>query len=147
MANSTTAPVADAYLNYLKGQALATAYTTFPANPLVTLWVGLYTTTPTTNANLAGTEVSGSSYVRQTITCASGWSAISQNADTIHEQISNSAVITFPVVTTTPYTVVGVGIFDAVTTGHSMHYQAVTSQAVSVGNQYQIAIGALIVEV
>ena len=147
MANSTTAPVADAYLNYLKGTALATAYATFPANPLVTLWVGLYTTTPTTNANLGGTEVSGSSYARQTITCASGWSAISQNADTIHDQISNSAVITFPVVTTTPYTVVGVGLFDAVTTGHSMHYQAVTSQAVAVGNQYQIAIGALIVEI
>src|SRR5258708_4654827 len=147
MANSTTAPVSDAVLNWLKGSTLATAFTTFPANPLVTIWVGLYTTAPTTNANLGGTEVSGNGYARQTITVASGWSAISQNADTIHDQISNSAVITFPVATPAGYTVVGVGLFDAVTTGHSMFYVAVTSQAVAIGNQYQLAIGALIVEI
>lgn len=147
MANATAAPLADALLNYLKGSALATAFATFPANPLVTLWVGLYTATPTTNANLGGTEVSGSAYARQTITVATGWSAITQNADTIHDQISNVNAITFPVVTGSPYTVVGIGIFDAVTTGHELYYQAVTSQAVSVGNQYQIAAGALIIEV
>ena len=147
MANSTAKNLADAQLNWLKGQALATAFTVMAANPLVTVYVGLYTTTPTTNANLGGTEASGSGYARQPITCSSGWSAISLNADNIHDQISNSAVITFPVVTGSPYTVVGVGLFDAVTTGNELFYQAVTSQAVSVGNQYQIAIGGLIVEI
>jgi hypothetical protein len=146
MANSTAKPVADALLNWLKGSALATAFTSFAANPLVTVYVGLYTTTPTTNANLGGTEVSGSAYARQPITCSTGWSAISLNADNIHDQISNAAAITFPVVTGSPYTVVGVGLFDALTTGNELYYQAVTSQAVSVGNQYQLAIGALIVE-
>jgi hypothetical protein len=131
----------------MKGSTLASAFTSFAANPLVTLYVGLYTTTPVTNANLGGTEVSGSSYARQPITVASQWSAISLNADNIHDQISNSNAITFPVVTGSPYTVVGVGIFDAVTTGNELFYVAVTSQAVSVGNQYQIAAGALIVEV
>jgi hypothetical protein len=147
MANSTAKPLSDAQLNWLKGSTLATAFTSFAANPLVTVYVGLYSTTPTTNANLGGTEVSGSAYARQPITCASGWSAISLNADNIHDQISNSAVITFPVVTGSPYTVVGVGLFDAVTTGNELFYVAVTSQAVSVGNQYQIAIGALIIEI
>jgi hypothetical protein len=147
MANATAKPLADPILNVLKGSTLASAFAAFPANPLVTVYVGLYTTTPTTNANLGGTEVSGSSYARQPITCASGWSAISLNADNIHDQISNSAVITFPVVTSSPYTVVGVGLFDASTTGNELFYQAVTSQAVSVGNQYQIAVGALLVEV
>jgi hypothetical protein len=147
MANSTAKPLADAQLNWLKGSTLASAFTSFAANPLVTVYVGLYTTTPTTNANLGGTEVSGSSYARQAITCASGWSAISLNADNIHDQISNAAVITFPVVTSSPYTVVGAGLFDALTTGNELFYVAVTSQAVAVGNQYQFAIGAFIVEI
>jgi hypothetical protein len=147
MANATAKPLSDAILNWMKGSTLATAFTSFAANPLVTLWVGLYSTTPTTNANLGGTEISGNAYARQTITVASQWSAISLNADNIHDQISNSAVITFPAATPAGYTVVGVGIFDAVTSGNELFYQAVTSQAVSVGNQYQIAIGALICEV
>src|SRR5260221_676626 len=75
MANSTAKPLADAQLNWLKGSTLASAFTSFAANPLVTVYVGLYTTTPTTNANLGGTEVSGSSYARQPITCASLWTA------------------------------------------------------------------------
>jgi hypothetical protein len=147
MANSTAKPLADPILNVLKGSTLASAFAAFAANPLVTVYVGLYSTTPTTNANLGGTEISGSSYARQPITCASGWSAISLNADNIHDQISNSAVITFPIVTGSGYTVVGVGIFDAITTGNELFYVAVTSQAVAIGNQYQIAIGALIVEI
>jgi hypothetical protein len=147
MPNATAKPLADAQLNWLKGQALATAFSAFAANPLVTVYVGLYSATPTTNANLGGTEISGNGYARQPITCSSGWSAISLNADNIHEQISNSAVITFPVATPAGYTVVGIGLFDAVTAGNEIFYQAVTSQAIAIGNQYQLAIGALIVEI
>jgi hypothetical protein len=147
MANATGKLLADPILNWMKGTALATAFTSFPANPLVTIWVGLFSTTPTQNTIGSGTEISGNGYARQPITCATGWSAISLNADNIHEQISNGAAITFAVATPGGYTVVGVGLFDAVTAGQMMFYQAVTSQAVAIGNQYQIAIGALIVEV
>src|SRR5690242_1989554 len=136
MANAHANTMADKILNWIKG----TTFTAAPAN----LYVGLFTATPTAN-NSAGTEVTGSSYARQAI-ASSGWSAISQNADTIHDQISNSAAVTFPAVTGSPYTVVGVGIWDASSAGNLLYYQAVTSQAVSVGNQYQLAAGALIVE-
>ena len=137
MANANAKYLADQLLNLMKG-------TTFVAAP-TTLYIGLFSTTPTANT-ASGTEISGSAYARQAV-ASTAWSAISQNADTIHDQISNSNAITFPAVTTTPYTVVGVGIWDAATIGNMWFYQAVTSQAVSVGNQFQIAAAALIVEV
>src|SRR5215510_5704433 len=116
MANAHFGVMADKILNWIKG----TTFTAAPAN----LYIGLFSTTPTANAS-SGTEISGSSYARQTV-ASSAWSAISQNADTIHDQISNSNAITFPVVTTTSYTVVGVGIWDASTAGNLLYYQAVT---------------------
>lgn len=138
MANAAAKTLADDVLNWLKGS-------TFPAAP-ATVYIGLFSTTPTANTG-SGTEVTGSSYARQALTTTTQWSAISQNADTIHDQISNSVAITFPAVTGSPYTVVGVGIWDASTNGNMLYYQAVTSQAVAVGNQYQIASGGLVVEV
>lgn len=134
MANAHSAVMADKILNWIKG----TTFTAAPAN----LFVGLFSTAPTTNAS-NGTEVSGSAYARQTI-ASTAWSAISQNADTIHDQISNSNVITFPIVTSPSYTVVAIGLWDAATLGNNIYWQTVTSQAVAIGNQYQIAVGALI---
>ena len=137
MANATAKTLADDILNWVKG----TTFTAAPAN----LYVGLFSTTPTANTG-SGVEVSGSSYARQTV-ASTAWSAISQSADTIHDQITNSNAITFPAVTTTSYTVVGVGVWDASSAGNLLFYQAVTSQAVAVGNQYQIAAGQLALEV
>lgn len=138
MANALMATQADINLNYFKG--------TQPAAPPATWYVALLTANATTNTGTGLVEVSGSSYARQPLTASTGWSAISQNADTIHDQISNSAVITFPAVTTTGYTVIGLAIYDAVTAGTLRMTQSVTSQAVAVGNSYQVAIGGLIVE-
>ena len=136
MANATAKTLADYILNWIKG-------TTFQAAP-ANLYVGLFSTTPTANTG-SGTEITGSSYARQAV-ASTAWSAISQNADTIHDQITNSNAISFPAVTTTGYTVVGVGIWDASTAGNLLFYQAVTSQAVAVGNQYVIASWALSVQ-
>lgn len=137
MANSTAKYLADQVLNLIKGSTFVAA----PAN----LFIGLFSTVPTANT-ASGTEVSGSAYARQTV-ASTAWSAVSQNADTIHDQISNSNAITFPAVTGSPYTVTGVGVWDAATNGNLWYYQAVTSQAVAVGNQYQIAAAQLVVEV
>lgn len=137
MANATAKTLADNVLNWIKG-------TTFPAAP-ANLYIGLFSTVPTANTG-SGTEVTGSSYARQAV-ASSAWSAVAQNADTIHDQISNSNAITFPAVTTSSYTVVGIGVFDAVSAGNLLYYQAVTSQTVAVGNQYQIAAAGLVVEV
>lgn len=136
MANAHFGVMADKILSWIKG----TTFSAAPAN----LYVGLFSTTPTANVS-SGTEVTGSSYARQAV-ASTAWSAISQAADTIHDQITNSNAITFPAVTTTGYTVVGVGIWDAASAGNLLYYQAVTSQAVAVGNQYVIAAGALSVQ-
>lgn len=138
MANSTAQILADRELNYYKG--------TTPAAPPATWYVALLTAVPTTNTGTGLAEVSGSSYARQPITASTGWSAISQSADTIHDQISNVNPITFPAVTTTGYTVVGIAVYDALTVGNLWEYTSVTSQAVAVGNQYVIAAGALVIQ-
>ena len=138
MANSTAQILADRELNYYKG--------TTPAAPPATFYVALLTAVPTTNTGTGLAEVSGSSYARQPITASTGWSAISQSADAIHDQISNVNAITFPAVTTTGYTVVGIAVYDALTVGNLWEYTSVTSQAVAVGNQYVIAAGALVIQ-
>ena len=135
MANSASAVTADISLNYYKG--------TQPAAPPATWYAALLTAVPTTNTGTGLAEVSGSSYARQPITASTGWSAISQAADLIHDQITNVNAIPFPAVTTTGYTVVGIALYDAVSAGNLREYASVTSQAVAVGNQYVIAAGAL----
>ncbi len=115
MANATSKVLADFILAWFKGEAASTAFANASGTgdgTLPTSWVGLFSTTPTANTG-SGTEVSGSSYARQAVTNSSGWSAIAQNADTIHDEITNSAAITFPAVTTSAYTVAGVGIWDS----------------------------------
>lgn len=138
MANATAKVLADDILNWFKG-------TTFAAAPTNT-YLALLAAVPTKNDGTGLTEVSGSAYARQTIVSSSGWSVISLNADNIHDQISNAAVITFPVVTGSAYTVVGIALYDASSAGNLLIYGSVTSQQVAVGNQYQLAIGALIIE-
>lgn len=137
MANATAKTLADDVLNWIKGTA-------FPAS-LANTYVALLTAVPTKNDGTGLTEVSGSSYARQAV-ASTAWSAITQSADTLHDQISNSNAITFPAVTTTGYTVVGIAIYDASTLGNLLWYGAVTSQAVAVGNQYSIPAAALLVE-
>ena len=138
MANATAKVLADDILGWFKGTSIAA--------PPATFYVALLLTVPTKNDGTGLAEVSGSSYARQPITASTGWSAISLNADNIHDEISNGAAITFPAVTTTSYTVVGYAIYDALTAGNLLAYGAVTSQAVSVGNAYNIPIGSLLLE-
>jgi hypothetical protein len=138
MANATAKVLADYILNWWKG-------TTFHAAP-TTVYVALLTTNPTKNDGTGLVECSDSGYARLPITTSSGWSAISLSADNIHDQISNGAALTFGAAAVS-YTVVGVAIYDALTTGNLLSYGSVTSQAVAIGNQYQIAIGGLVEEV
>jgi hypothetical protein len=137
MANSMAKHLADDVLNWFKG-------TTFPAAPANT-YVALLTTNPTKNDGTGLVECADGAYARQTV-ASTAWSAISLNADNIHDQISNSNAITFPAVSGSAYTVVGLAVYDASTAGNLLAYGAVTSQAVATGNQYQIAIGSLILE-
>lgn len=98
-----------------------------------TIYVGLFTASPTdTNT---GTEVSGGSYARQTITFGSAAS---------NGSISNTATVTFPTATGNWGTITHIGLFDNSTGGNLMYWGAVTtSKSISSGDTFSISIGNL----
>lgn len=81
------------------------------------------------------TEVSGSSYARQT----TAWAAISVSGGVT--SITTNAAQTFPVVTSTAYTVKGVAIFGALTVGNAFWWGSVAEVTLNVNDQYVVASG------
>lgn len=97
-----------------------------------TVYVGLYTSDPT-DAN-SGTEVSGGSYARTSVT----FGAPSNGA------ALNSAAVEFPQATADWGTVGWIGILDASTSGNLLYHTALdVSKTISNGDIFKIAIGSL----
>jgi len=117
------------FSNYLENKVLlhvfgATAYTA-PA----TLYVGLYTSDP--GEGNTGTEVSGGSYARQTITFT-----------VVNNQASNTAAVEFPTASASWGTVTYAAIFDASTSGNMLAYGALTtSKTIASGDVLRIPAG------
>ena len=85
-----------------------------------TVYVALYTVTPT-DANASGTEVTGGSYARVAVTNnATNWPAASAGAK------ANGTAITFPAPTANWGTVVAFAIYDAATVGNELAWGALT---------------------
>lgn len=108
---------------------LATAYTA-PSSPLK---VRLCTTTPT--ATTAGTEVTGGSYVAQTVTftAASGTTSSTSNPGALSYTL-------MPAVTVT-----AVEVWDSAGSPRRLWWGLLTaSKVVNSGDTFQIAIGALV---
>ena len=104
-----------------------TAYTS-PA----TVYVGLYTSDPT-DAN-TGTEVSGGSYARTSVT----FGAPSNGASL------NSSAVEFPQATGSWGTVGWIGLLDAATSGNLLYHTALdVSKTIDSGDIFKIAIGSL----
>ncbi len=100
--------------------------------PPATVYVALYTDDPT-DAD-TGTEVSGGSYTRQSVTL----SAASAGAT------SNSADITFPTATADWGTITHVGLRDASTGGNLLMHSALdASKTVNNGDTFKINAGDL----
>lgn len=129
---SKTDAVETDILNLFVGKA-TTIFTTTPITP----FIALFTVTPTESA--AGTEVTGSSYARQSVPAAQ-WT-LSGTAPT---QAANNTAVNFPVVTTTGYTVVGCGLMTLVTAGSLLRWQTITGVALAVGDNGQFAISAIV---
>jgi len=97
-----------------------------------TVYVGLYTSDPT-DAN-TGTEVSGGSYARTSVT----FGAPSNGTST------NSGAVEFPQATGNWGTVGWIGILDAATSGNLMYHTALdTSKTIETGDIFKIAVGSL----
>ena len=97
-----------------------------------TVYLALYTTDPT-DAD-TGTEVSGGSYARQSITMGAPSNGVS----------TNSAAIEFPQATASWGTVAYIGIRDASSAGNLLYHSPLdTSKTIDTGDIFKIATGSL----
>ena len=118
--------------NFLENALInATLRNTSYTSPSV-VYVGLYTSDPT-DAN-TGTEVSGGSYARTSVT----FGAPSNGATT------NSASVVFPTATGTWGTIGWIGILDAATSGNLLYHTALDeAKTVGTGDIFTISSGNL----
>mgnify|MGYP003340572842 FL=1 len=118
--------------NYLENALInATLRNTSFTSP-TTVYVGLYTSDP--GEGNTGTEVSGTSYARQSATFGSPSNGVS----------TNSAAIEFPQAGGSWGTVSHIGILDASTSGNLLYYTALdASKTIDTGDVFRIAIGSL----
>ena len=118
--------------NYLENALInvtlrATAYTA-----PTTVYVALYTTDPT-DAD-TGTECSGTSYARQSVTFGAPSNGVS----------TNSAAVEFPQAGGSWGTITHIGIRDALTTGNLLYHTALdASKTIETGDVFRIATSSL----
>ena len=124
---------ADFLENELLDHVLGNAAYTAP----VTVYVALYTVAPTDAGG--GTEVTGGSYARVTVTNnATNWPAASGGAK------SNGTEIVFVTATASWGTVVAFGIFDAATAGNLLYWATLTAnKIIDSGDTAKFAVGDL----
>ena len=118
--------------NYLENALInATLRNTSYTSP-ATVYVARYTTDPT-DAD-TGTEVSGDSYARQSVTFGAPSNGVS----------TNSADVTFPTATGSWGTVAYIGIRDASSAGNLLyHAPLTTSKTIGTGDIFKIVSGNL----
>jgi hypothetical protein len=121
--------------NYLEDALInATLRNTTYTSP-ATVYVGLYTTDPT-DAN-TGTEVSGGSYARQSVSFGAPSDGLS----------ASDADVTFPQATAGWGTVGWIGILDASTSGNLLYHTALdAAKTIETGDIFKIASTNLTVQ-
>lgn len=117
------------FSDYLENALLNHVFRNTSLTSPTTTYLALYTVSPSDAGG--GTEVSGSGYARQAIT----FGAPSGGA------ISNTGAVSFTASGGNFGTVVAVGIFDALTTGNLLAWDAITSATVNNGDTIQFPIG------
>ena len=122
------------FSNYLEDALInATLRNTTYTSP-ATVYVSLYTSDPT-DAD-SGTEVSGGSYARTSVTFDAPSNGVTQN----------SADVTFPTATASWGTVSHIGVHDASTSGNLLFHTALdTSKTIDSGDIFKIETGNLTV--
>lgn len=118
--------------NYLENAMINAVLRNTSYTSPTTVYVGLYTSDPT-DAN-SGTEVSGGSYARTSVTFGSPSNGVS----------TNSAAVEFPQATADWGTVSHIGILDASSSGNLLfHTPLDTSKAIATGDIFKISSGNL----
>jgi len=118
--------------NYLENAIINATLRNTTYTSVATVYVSLWTSDPTDAGS--GTEVSGGSYARTSVT----FGAPSNGAST------NSADVTFPTATASWGTVGWIGINDASTAGNLLYHTALdTAKAIDSGDIFKISTGNL----
>jgi len=95
-----------------------------------TAYMGLFTTT--TDVSGGGTEVSGGSYVRQSVSVTTAANSI----------VTSSANVTFPQATGNWGTITHIALFDALSSGNMLMFTPLTtSKTVESGDVFQVSSG------
>lgn len=121
--------------NYLENALINVTLRNTSFTAVATPYVALYTSDPT-DAD-TGTEVSGGSYARQSVTFGAPSNGVT----------TNSADVTFPTATGTWGTVGWIGIRDASTGGNLLYHTPLdVSKSITSGDVFKIATGNLSVQ-
>lgn len=122
--------------NYAEDLVLDWLFTTTSVTRPTTWYVALYTVAPGEGGG--GTEVSGGSYARQSVTFT-----VSGTAPT---QAANSTAVEFPTATGSWGTVVAAAIFDASTSGNMLAYaDLTTSKTIDSGDVLRFNASTLVI--
>lgn len=103
------------FSNYLENKLLDHVLRNVSYTSPTTVYVGLFTAAPTDTTS--GTEVSGGSYARQSLSVTTASNGI----------VTSSADVTFPQATASWGTISHIGILDALTSGNLLMYTALTT--------------------
>ena len=118
--------------NYLENALLDHVLRSTSYTSPTTVYVGLYTSDP--GDDNSGTEVSGGSYARQTLSVTTASEGV----------VTSSADVTFPQATGNWGTISHIGLLDAVTSGNLlMHTPLTTTKLIETGDIFKIPTGSL----
>jgi hypothetical protein len=141
--------------NYLRNKLIDLYFRGVSFTAPTSLYVALFTTTPSDPGGTGGTEVSGVSYARQNLApSTTNWAATNGATTTTNPSsgtsgtTSNNVAINFPTAGGSWGTVVGFGIYDASTSGNLLFYGSLTaSQVVGSGGTVSFAISQLTAQI
>lgn len=118
--------------NYLENALINVTLRGTAFTAVSTPYVALFTSDPTDAGS--GTQVSGGSYARQSVTFGAPSNGVS----------INSADVTFPTATASWGTVTHIGIYDALTSGNLLYHTPLDiSKTIDIGDVFKIASGNL----
>jgi len=118
--------------NYLENALINVTLRATAFTAPTTVYVALYTTDPT-DAD-TGTECSGTSYARQSVTFGAPSNGVS----------TNSAAVEFPQAGGSWGTITHIGIRDALTTGNLLYHTPLdASKTIATGDVFRIATSSL----
>jgi len=118
--------------NYLENALINVTLRGTAFTAVSTPYVALFTSDPTDAGS--GTQVSGGSYARQSVTFGAPSNGVS----------INSADVTFPTATASWGTITHIGIYDASTGGNLLYHTPLDiSKTIDIGDVFKIASGNL----